>query len=27
LDIYSDTYFNNGYNNMAVTVKALEYPN
>ena len=27
LDIYTDTYYNNGYNNMAVTVKALEYPN
>jgi hypothetical protein len=27
LDVYSDTYFNNGYNNMALTVKALQYPN
>jgi hypothetical protein len=27
LDIYSDTYFNNGYNNMALTVKSLQYPN
>ena len=27
LDIYTDTYYNNGYNNMAVTVKALEYQN
>jgi hypothetical protein len=26
LDIYSDTYFNNGYNNMAVTVKATQIP-
>lgn len=26
LDIYSDTYFINGYNNMAVTVKATQIP-
>jgi hypothetical protein len=26
LDIYSDTYFNNGYNNMAVTVKSTQIP-
>ena len=26
LDIYSDTYFNNGYNNMALTVKATQIP-
>jgi hypothetical protein len=26
LDIFSDTYFNNGYNNMAVTVKATQIP-
>ena len=26
LDIYSDTYFNNGYNNMSVTVKSTQIP-
>jgi hypothetical protein len=26
LDIYSDTYFNNGYNNMAATIKATQIP-
>ena len=26
LDIYSDTYFNNGYTNMALTVKATQIP-
>ena len=26
LDIYSDTYFNNGYNNMSVTVKSIQIP-
>ena len=26
LDIFSDTYFNNGYNNMAVTVKSTQIP-
>jgi hypothetical protein len=26
LDIYSDTYFNNGYNNMALTVKSTQIP-
>ena len=26
LDIYSDTYFNNGYNNMAVTIKSTQIP-
>jgi hypothetical protein len=26
LDIYSDTYFNNGYNNMAMTVKSNTIP-
>jgi hypothetical protein len=26
LDIYSDTYFNNGYNNMALTIKATQIP-
>jgi hypothetical protein len=26
LDIFSDTYFNNGYNNMAVTIKATRIP-
>jgi hypothetical protein len=26
LDIYSDTYFNNGYNNMALTVKSTKIP-
>ena len=26
LDIYSDTYFNNGYNNMALTVKSIQIP-
>jgi hypothetical protein len=26
LDIFSNTYFNNGYNNMAVTVKATQIP-
>jgi hypothetical protein len=26
LDIYSDTYFNNGYNNMSATIKATQIP-
>ena len=26
LDVYSDTYFNNGFNNMALTVKATQIP-
>jgi hypothetical protein len=26
LDIYSDTYFNNGYNNMAATIKSKQIP-
>jgi hypothetical protein len=26
LDIYSDSYFNNGYNNMAVTIKSIQIP-
>ena len=26
LDIFSDTYFNNGYNNMAATIKATQIP-
>ena len=26
LDIYSDTYFNNGYNNMSLTVKSTQIP-
>ena len=26
LDIYSDTYFNNGYNNMTITVKSTQLP-
>jgi hypothetical protein len=26
LDVYSDTYFNNGYNNMAVTIKSTQIP-
>ena len=26
LDVYSDTYFNNGYNNMALTIKSTQIP-
>jgi hypothetical protein len=26
IDLYSDTYFNNGYNNMSITIKSTQIP-